>query len=191
MSDWDSDTDSFMTSDTDLFIDSDGILSESSGDAMIYNNNYVNESRVNEIYMLETDYIELDKIHNTCYIGYYWYVDYKHILDVIIQPSTFLLYNYYEIASYLSEMSIFTMPYRRKSKIHIMKLYIQNDGTYMVVIKTYWLRIIQRRWRTICKERKQIIQKRKQLSTMRTIELTGKIPYFPGLRDIFIPIQKK
>ena len=60
-----------------------------------------------------------------------------------------------------------------------------NDGTYSVVIKTFWLKIIQRKWKKIFNERKQILSKRMQLSSMIHREIHGTWPIsirsMPGL----------
>ena len=49
------------------------------------------------------------------------------------------------------------------------------DGEEMVgYIKTFWLRIIQRKWKKIFKKRKEVIQKRKSLCCLRNREINGK-----------------
>lgn len=177
-----------IMNDMDTNTDSESFISysSSSGDGMIYVDEYVDEDRVSEIYDIECDFIDEPRSHGKYYIGYYWF-DYHLdiLLDTIVQPRTFFKYKYDEIISYLAEMSIFVLPYRRKSKMQIMQLTIKEDGTYTVVLKTHWLRLIQRRWRNIYNERKRILLNKKKLSAMRHSELTGKSCYFPGLSDMF------
>jgi hypothetical protein len=166
--------------------------SSSIGEAMIYVNEYVDEDRVSEIYDLECDFIDEPRSHGKYYIGYYWLDGTGFLLDTVVQPRTFFKYTYDEIISYLAEMSIFILPYRRKSKMQIMQLFLdESDGSYTVVLKTHWIRLIQRRWRNIYNERKRVLSYRKKLSTMRHSELTGKSRYFPGLRNMMCSLFER
>jgi len=51
-----------------------------------------------------------------------------------------------------------------------------NTGHCIGILKTYWLRLIQRKWKNIIKERKNIIKKRCNLDSLKHRELTGKWP---------------
>jgi hypothetical protein len=66
----------------------------------------------------------------------------------------------------------------------IEKVYLKG-GECCAIIKTFWLRIVQRTWRRILKERKKIIQLRKRPSAIMNWQLKGKWPddclYIPGL----------
>jgi hypothetical protein len=42
------------------------------------------------------------------------------------------------------------------------------------IIKTFWLKIIQRKWKNICKERKLCIERRANLNALRHREIYGK-----------------
>ena len=70
----------------------------------------------------------------------------------------------------------------KKPKIHIMKLNILNDGTYSVILKTYWIKIIQRHWKKVFIIRNSIIKKRMTNSIQRNFELRGN--YGIGLNRI-------
>ena len=56
------------------------------------------------------------------------------------------------------------------------------------VKKTYWIRMIQRRWKKLYKERLNIIQKRKNPVAIKYYQLHGKwghgLSYMPSIRDI-------
>lgn len=58
----------------------------------------------------------------------------------------------------------------------------------IAILKTIWLRIIQRKWKKIFAERKQIITLRKNPSTLYYRHINGKWPktcdYLPGLRGM-------
>ena len=68
-----------------------------------------------------------------------------------------------------------------------------NTGHYVAILKTFWLRLIQRKWKNIIKERKNIIKKRCNLKSLRHREDTGKWPEdcltFPQLRGMLSQLK--
>lgn len=58
-------------------------------------------------------------------------------------------------------------------KQEIGECFYLKGGECIVVIKTFWIRIIQRVWRKIYKERKQNLEKRKLYNSIRFRELHG------------------
>ena len=68
-----------------------------------------------------------------------------------------------------------------------------NTGHYVAILKTYWLRLIQRKWKNIIKERENIIKKRCTLNSLRHRELTGKWPndclHFPQLKGMLSQLK--
>jgi hypothetical protein len=68
-----------------------------------------------------------------------------------------------------------------------------NTGHYVAILKTFWLRLIQRKWKNIIKERENIIKKRCTLNSLRHRELTGKWPknclYFPQLKGMLSELK--
>lgn len=73
-----------------------------------------------------------------------------------ISTKGFYKFNLEDVLKYLHEYSL---SYVHKPNIHIMKLYTKNDGTCNVVLKTFWLKIIQRKWKKVYKERQKYIRK--------------------------------
>jgi hypothetical protein len=55
------------------------------------------------------------------------------------------------------------------------------DGHCVAIVKTFWLKIIQRAWKKVLKQRRLI---QKSLSGLRQREMMGKWPDFPGLRGL-------
>jgi len=52
------------------------------------------------------------------------------------------------------------------------------NGEYCVgILKTFWIKIIQRKWKQIYKERKRVIQERCSLKSFNHIMIYGKWPY--------------
>lgn len=60
----------------------------------------------------------------------------------------------------------------------------------VVIIKTMWIKIIQRKWKKIYAERQTIIRRRSQIASLYARELTGRWPasciYYPTLRGLLV-----
>ena len=71
-------------------------------------------------------------------------------------------------------------------QLHLAKNIVLETGETICIIKTYWLRIIQRTWKRIYKERQLIIQKRKNPLCIFYFQQNGKWPkdccIFPSLK---------
>lgn len=80
-------------------------------------------------------------------------------------------------------LNIIENPYYIKPEI--AQCITLDSGETIVILKTIWLRIIQRKWKKIYNERKQIQNIRKKLNSLRERELTGKWPkgsrYLPSI----------
>lgn len=63
-----------------------------------------------------------------------------------------------------------------------------SSGECVAIIKTFWIKIIQRNWKRICKERLNILKKRTTLDALKHREMTGKWPryclFYPSLRGM-------
>jgi len=55
-------------------------------------------------------------------------------------------------------------------------IYLKNKE-YVAILKTFWIRLIQRTWKRIFTERKDVILKRKMLSSLNYRQLHGRWPY--------------
>jgi hypothetical protein len=72
---------------------------------------------------------------------------------------------------------------------------IELESQYSVaIIKTIWIKLIQRKWKKIYAERKNVIRQRAQFSALKTRELTGKWPqhclYLPTIRGILSNLKR-
>jgi len=141
------------------------------------------EEMIERIYFHEQDFLDSEKENKHYYIGNNKVShDKQYILYAnAVTPTTFFRFNTNHIQSYLLDYSIFVT----KPNIDIMQLFILDDHTYTVVIKTHWLRIIQRHWKKIYSQRKYCLNKRKQIRTLMYFERNGRYPYdcdfMPGL----------
>lgn len=61
-------------------------------------------------------------------------------------------------------------------------------GEMVVIIKTFWIKIIQRAWKRVYKERKEIINGQKMIESISTRKMTGRFPngyrYLPTLNGL-------
>jgi len=60
--------------------------------------------------------------------------------------------------------------------VDIIKIKVLYDGSYIGVKKTFWLRIIQRTWKRIMRQRREIVCKRGTLTAQMMFSLTGRYP---------------
>ncbi len=86
--------------------------------------------------------------------------------------------NYNEIRSIYNEA--FTEMYR---KLEIAECIYLPTQECVGIIKTIWIKLIQRTWKNIFKERKRVIKERCKLSSLKYREINGKWPntcsYYP------------
>jgi hypothetical protein len=77
----------------------------------------------------------------------------------------------------------------------IAQCFYLSGEEYVAVLKTFWLRLVQRRWKSVFALRKQVISKRRHPTAIFHRELTGKWPvdcvWFPSLRGMLSEIRKK
>jgi len=76
------------------------------------------------------------------------------LLASTVSRKTFFKYDYNDIVDYLNNHSVLFQ--HNYSKPEIMLLQIDNNEVYNVVLKTFWIKIVQRNWKRVCKERKNI-----------------------------------
>lgn len=65
-----------------------------------------------------------------------------------------------------------------------------QSGHVVCIIKTLWIKLIQRAWKRIFEKRKQIIKMRCQVRSLKYREITGRWPencrYFPSLQGLLL-----
>lgn len=136
------------------------------------------------IYEIEQSYLDIEKQTGKYYIGSAILMRNRYyIMNTSVTASTFMNFPIYSILFYLYEFSLFHFV---KNRIEIMKLHIHHvTGEYIVVLKTFWLRIVQRRWRRIMRERAEVLHKRCSIKNLRHREVYGRhiagLNVLPGL----------
>jgi hypothetical protein len=159
--------------DTEIFYD-DGYSSDDTDDTY----DSLLEEECERIGIEENEFMNSDKQHGKRYIGHALLLNSKYILDTAISSKSFLRYPMRVVVSYLEGNSIFpTGRWRNgnnETKIQIMQVSINpKTQEYNVVLKTFWLRIVQRTWKRIFRERQDILRKRCSMMNLRHFELRG------------------
>lgn len=147
-----------------------------------------NDLIINEIAEIEEDFCDMEKSSNEYYIGStILQPEYDTILlGIAISRDSFFKYTSNLVQLYFSEYSC--IQYTTLPDIHIIKLYISPSGEYVSILKTWWIKWIQRAWKKRFANNKNIIRLRGGIAARKKIELTGKYPIhlrnIPGLRAL-------
>jgi len=100
------------------------------------------------------------------------------VLNRIINMDTFFKYSHRILSKFVFQFSCFYL--KKNPVIEIGYLYLKSEeNTYPVtccILKTFWIRIIQRTWRRVMNERNQILKERKKINSLLYRELHGKFP---------------
>ena len=166
----------------------------------IYENNsesdYDDDDYINEVLEILSEEDEEERKEGEIVIGTYWlslnevYGKERHIwlLHSSVSPDNFMNFHIDDINMYLvPEYEIPELHKYSPSILKVKRVYDEGQENYYssIIDKTYWLRIIQRTWKTTIKERKKIMKERCKISSLETREITGKWPnglnYLPGL----------
>jgi hypothetical protein len=110
------------------------------------------ETNADYIFYQDELFLDSPKTHNKYYIGISKYIysqDY-YLLLCAMSPQTFYRVDYYTALTYLTEYSIVPI---HNSNIDILHLIINEDHVYTVIKKTHWLRLIQRTWKKIYRQK--------------------------------------
>lgn len=109
------------------------------------------------------------------YMGTYHVCDRILLLDMYIPTRVFLQYDHNHIMTYVDHCSY---PTAHNRNIQLMQMYIHGDGIlkeYTVVIKTFWIRWIQRAFK-----RRYAMKRRWSISRLLHRERVG-VTHYPSL----------
>jgi hypothetical protein len=142
--------------------------------------------------IMEDDIYETKIVNNNTYIGMPLLMKNTILFGTHVSVKSFHKYSTEKVCKFLREMSC-SESVSNKDSPEIMKLVQKimrgsNGIQYTfntVVIKTMWLRIVQRRWKKLMNERRRIMNGRMTLRNMRHLELTGRhLPEYSVLPHI-------
>jgi len=136
--------------------------------------NYPVNDVADTLYYEDVDHIESDKYNGNYYLGLFKYVEQSGNLLFMMSASNklFLKYSHEKIVDYLKEYSIIQ---NISDNVDIMKMYIKND-TYYVVLKTHWIRLIQRKWKSLFNDFKTRQEQKLKSNSLKYRELNGNFP---------------
>ena len=130
---------------------------------------------------MEEELRETDLANHATYIGMPIYEKLGILLGSRITPRTYFKYENKHVCKYLDYAScsenVSTKPYPDIMKLEITKTHYSGNlecEVYSVLIKTHWIKIIQRRWKKILKEQHRITMGRGSLANMRFFEMNGR-----------------
>jgi hypothetical protein len=151
------------------------------------------DSDYEDIFHQDEDYLDKDKENGHYYIGLRAYIPSRQfmLLTNTISIPTFFRHSVERISGYLSRYSLIKSD---SPAIDIIKLRLLKDDSYSVVLKTHWLRLIQRNWKRVYQERQQILINRCTCLSLQYREISGRYPFglnnIPGLRGMLSSLIK-
>ena len=144
------------------------------------------ESESDTIFEMEEDFMDAAKLDSVYYIGLPGYLVSQNQLLLMnsISPDAFFKHDHTAVLKYLVEYSTSRI---NNPDVHILKVYVDNNEAYNVTIKTFWLRLIQRAWKRVFRERQRIISQSKNPQTIRNRSLGNMSqPNLPSLRGLLV-----
>lgn len=136
---------------------------------------------------IDAPFQNTEKTDRAYYIGnaLYMSAENHYLLMAAISPKIFFRYDSPVISGYLYQTSLVRTD--KLPVIDIIQLSIQDDY-YTCIMKTFWIRIIQRRWKKVFAQRGQVLRMRGSVPTQRHFEIYGKypstVPSMPRLRGM-------
>jgi len=128
--------------------------------------------------------IDEPKQHNQYYLGSCKLIrpDNYYLMLCAVSNRIFLQYPASVVSRYMESASLI---YVHRPTIDIMKLEFLPNQMCTVVKKTFWMRLIQRCWRSVLRDRLKIRLRRGSIMSQRVFEMTGRWPIgqnvLPGL----------
>ena len=167
---------------------------------------------------IETHYLVYDRFETKNGISYSFLDEYEEIDTDDEYDSDDDIDNSYRILNINDSQSFLKQNYLNLSELNNLgrhptirnynNIYSNTDyikpeiGEYIIlptqeaiaILKTFWLRIIQRKWKKIFEERKLIIKKRSYPDSLYIRSITGKWPdkciHLPGLKGMLYNLSK-
>lgn len=96
------------------------------------------------------------------------------IMSNTVSARTYFAHPHMTILRYLCAYGLVRI---KRPVLHVMTLHVLADGTYSMLLKTHWIRLVQRHWRNVYRSRRLLIRKRAHPQARKLHELTGKYPY--------------
>ena len=165
----------------DSITDSDNNSESGSDNDSATTSSYDSDSfEFDNIYLLESEFADSDKYSGQYIIGIScgpFNPLFTELFTAGVSSRTFFRFPFASVVHYLYCSSVV---YLHSPTIDIIQIYVDPQDRYIAIKKTFWLRLVQRRWKKIYRERCAILARRTHLSSLRYREIYGKYPV--GLR---------
>jgi hypothetical protein len=113
----------------------------------------------NSEHLYDADYYATFERDNTYYLTIPYLNENNYLKDLHISSRGFFNHSLYSVQNYIREYTVSSVIPDNSSLEIVKTSYLQLPGGITVanvIIKTFWLRIVQRRWRNVLKKRNQI-----------------------------------
>ena len=157
-----------------------------------YNSDLYSYNEYDEINIRDSQHFYREKIDQQYYIGMCDYISPTNtlLMSTTISTPMYFQLSYRSCYRYLYYYGITNQFRPFTPTIDIMQLNIKPDGTYSVLLKTFWLKIIQRKWKKIYKQRIEVIRQRMKIHSLKYKEINGNWPssisYLPTLYGLMV-----
>lgn len=136
---------------------------------------------------MDDEYQDRDVIYGEYIIGNYIILQDDIIVGCSISSKAFFSFDYDIVNKYLVSGSFCFHLQKYISDTHIIQNYSNSLGGNLVM-KTYWVRLVQRHWKKICAIKKTLIQK--QTRSLKEREIRGaswlrNAPRLKGMLSIY------
>lgn len=134
---------------------------ESDDDSSIWSYDSQEVEIIDNIYFEDESYQNTELINNSYVLGLckYYYPSDSLLLINKISTENFFKFLYEDVLAFLMSYSLFQI---QNKQVDIIQLIYSRDNsgeiTYTCVVKSHYIRLIQRRWKRIMKERKNIMK---------------------------------
>jgi hypothetical protein len=157
-----------------------------------------NEELMDSICEIEKEFLDSEKYDNQYILGFSTFSENNEeivpIFDTGVSSETFLKFPHNVVYSYLfCNSTNFPLYLNVKFNIEIIKINIIDVfpfKMYVAINKTFWLKLIQRKWKNIMKIRKNIVLQRSCVSNQMYFQIHGKYPIhmriFPTLHGMMV-----
>ncbi len=141
------------------------------------------------IFEMDEEFIDADKLDSAYYIGLPGYLASQNQLLLMnsISPGAFFKHDHAAVLKYLVEYSTSRI---HKPNIHILQVHLDENQAYNVTIKTFWLKLVQRSWKRVFRERQEVISQNKNPRMLQNRALgNASHPKLPSIRGLLIKSQ--
>lgn len=141
------------------------------------------------IFEMDENFMDADKQNSSYYIGLPGFLASQNQLLLMnsISPGAFFKHDHDAVLKYLVEYSTSRI---HNPTLHILQVHVDDHQAYNVTIKTFWLKLVQRSWKRVFKERQQMIEQNKNPRIVQNRSLgNASRPKLPSIRGLLVKRQ--